>query len=188
MWLSVPIIRNFGQNIDEVQINNASNWRKKHWSSIYQSYAKAPCFKDYKEEIERIYQSEWEYLSDLSIAIIEKLSELLGVDIPKFIKSSELTDITGEKSDRLLFVLEKMSADEYISGPAAKDYIEIDKFKEKGIKLYWYEYQHPVYLQIKGEFIPYLSAIDLLFNTGDEAIKYIREGSQNALILDEGMK
>jgi len=188
MWLSVPIIRNFGQNIDEVQINNASNWRKKHWSSIYQSYAKAPCFKDCKEEIERIYQKEWEYLSDLSIAIIEKLSELLGVDIPKFIKSSELTDIAGEKSDRLLFLLEKMGADEYISGPAAKDYIEIDKFKEKGIKLYWYEYQHPVYPQIKGEFIPYLSAIDLLFNTGDEAIKYIREGSKNALILDERTK
>lgn len=188
MWLSVPIVRKFGQNINEVQVNNSSNWRKKHWSSIYQSYAKAPCFKDYKEEIERIYQKEWEYLNDLSISIIEKLSELLGVNMPKFIKSSELTDITGEKSDRLLFVLEKMGADEYISGPAAKDYIEIDKFKEKGIKLYWYEYQHPVYPQIKGEFIPYLSAIDLLFNTGDEAIKYIREGSQNALILDEGMK
>jgi len=181
MWLSVPIIRNFGQNIDEVQINNTSDWRKKHWSSIYQSYTKAPYFKNYKDEMENIYQKEWEYLNDLNIFIIKKLSELLGVDMPKFVKSCELKDVVGEKTDRLLLILEKIGADEYISGPAAKDYIEIDKFKEKGIKLYWYEYQHPDYPQIRGEFIPYLSVIDLLFNTGDEAIKYIREGSKNAL-------
>jgi hypothetical protein len=188
MWLSVPIVRKFGQNINEVQVNNTSNWRRKHWSSIYQSYAKAPCFKDYKEEIERIYKKEWEYLSDLSISIIEKLSELLGVNMPKFIRSSELGDIKGEKTGRLLAILEKIGVDEYISGPAAKDYIEIERFRQKGIKLYWYEYQHPVYPQIRGEFIPYLSAIDLLFNTGEDAINYIRAGSKNALILDEGAK
>lgn len=181
MWLSIPIVRNFGQNINEVRINNATDWRKKHWASISQSYVKTPYFKDYKEEIENIYESEWEYLCDLNISIIKKLSELLGVDMPKFIKSSELKDITGEKTDRLLLILGKIGAAEYISGPAAKDYIEIDKFKERGIKLYWYEYQHPVYPQIRGEFIPYLSAIDLLFNTGSEALKYIREGSKDAL-------
>lgn len=188
MWLSVPIIRNFGQNINEVQINNTANWRKKHWTSIYQSYAKAPYFKDYEEQLAKIYQQEWEYLCDLNICIIKKLCELLGIDMPKFIKSSELKDITGEKTDRLLLILRKIGADEYISGPGARDYIEAGKFKEKGRKLYWYEYQHPVYPQIRGEFIPYLSAIDLLFNTGDEAIRYIREGSKDALKLDESSK
>lgn len=188
IWLSVPVIRNFGQNINEVQINNTSNWRKKHWTSIYQSYARAPYFKDYEEQLAKIYQQEWEYLCDLNICIIKKLCELLGIDMPKFIKSSELKDITGEKTDRLLLILRKIGADEYISGPGARDYIEAGKFKEKGRKLYWYEYQHPVYPQIRGEFIPYLSAIDLLFNTGDEAIRYIREGSKDALKLDESSK
>lgn len=107
MWLSVHIIHKFGQNINEVQINDASNWRRKHWESIYQSYAKAPYFKDYKDEIENIYQKKWEYLSELNIFVIEKLSELLGVRIPKFVKSSELEGINGEKTDRLLLVLKK---------------------------------------------------------------------------------
>jgi hypothetical protein len=185
IWLSVPIVREFGQNIDEVRINNTTNWKKKHWASIYQSYTKAPCFREYKEEIERIFQIEWEKLSDLNISIIKKLSELLGVRIPEFIRSSEFGDITGQKTDRLLLVLEKIGAHEYISGPGAKEYIDIDGFKEKGIKLYWYEYQHPAYPQVRGDFIPYLSAIDLLFNTGNEATKYIREGSKDALKLDE---
>ena len=185
MWLSVPIVRKFGQNIDEVQINNTSNWLKKHWGSIYQSYAKASCFKDYKDEIENFYQKEWEYLSELNITTIKKLSELLGTDMPEFIRSSQLEGITGGKTDRLLAVLEEIGADEYISNPGSRDYIETDKFKRKGIKLYWYEYRHPVYPQIRGEFMPYLSAVDLLFNTGSEAIRYIREGSTDALKLDE---
>jgi hypothetical protein len=185
MWLSVHIIHKFGQNINDVQINDASNWRRKHWESIFQSYAKAPYFEDYKDEIEKIYRKEWKHLGELNVFIIKKLSEVLGVRIPKFIKSSELEGINGEKTERLLLVLKKIGADEYISTPGSKVYIETDKFKQKGIKLYWYEYQHPVYPQIRGDFIPYLSAIDLLFNTGSEAIKYIREGSKDALKLDE---
>ena len=181
MWLSVPIVRNFGRNIKEVQINNAADWRKKHWASISQSYAKTAYFKDYKEEIENIYESEWEYLCDLNISVIKKVAGLLSVRMPQFIRSSELEDISGEKTDRLLLTLKKIGADEYISGPAAKEYMEGNKLEQKGIKLYWYEYQHPAYPQIRGEFIPYLSAIDLVFNTGSEALKYIREGSKDAL-------
>jgi len=185
IWLSVPIVRKFGQNINEVQINNTTNWKKKHWASIYQSYTKAPHFLEYQDEIEKIYQMEWVYIGELNIFIIKKLSELLGVRIPKFIKSSELEGITGQKTDRLFPILEKIGADEYVTGPGTRDYLETDKFRERGIKLYWYEFQHPVYPQIRGEFTPYLSVIDLLFNTGGEAIKYVREGTRNALKLDE---
>jgi hypothetical protein len=184
-WLSVHIYHDFGQKINEVKINDASNWRKKHWQSIYQSYAKAPHFLEYQDEIEKIYQMEWVYIGELNIFIIKKLSELLGVRIPKFIKSSELEGITGQKTDRLFPILEQIGADEYVTGPGTRDYLETDKFRERGIKLYWYEFQHPVYPQIRGEFTPYLSVIDLLFNTGGEAIKYIREGTRNALKLDE---
>lgn len=184
-WLSVHIYHDFGQKINEVKINDASNWRKKHWQSIYQSYAKAPHFLEYQDEIEKIYQMEWVYIGELNIFIIKKLSELLGVRIPKFVKSSELEGITGQKTDRLFPILEQIGADEYVTGPGTRDYLETDKFRERGIKLYWYEFQHPVYPQIRGEFTPYLSVIDLLFNTGGEAIKYIREGTRNALKLDE---
>ncbi len=184
IWLPVPVIHNFGQNINQVQINNASNWRKKHWQSIYQSYTKAPYFKNYAEEIESLYQKDWAYLCELNIFIIQKLSQLIGIRMPNFMKSSEIDDISGEKTDRLLRVLEEIGADEYIGNPGARDYIESDKFKEHGIKLYWYEYQHPVYPQIRGDFIPYLSAIDLLFNTGNEAVNFIMEGAKDALKLD----
>lgn len=185
IWLTIPIVRKFGQNINQVRINKTLNWTRKHWGSLCQSYRKTPYFKSYKKEIENIYQESWDYLSDLNILIIKKISELLGGNIPKFVRSSELQNIKGKKTDRLLSILEKIEANEYISGPAAKDYIETEKFKEKDIKLYWFEYQHPIYPQVGKEFIFYLSTIDLLFNTGDEAINYIRKGLKGALKLDK---
>lgn len=183
IWLTVPIVRQFGSRINDTKINNSTNWNKKHWESIKQNYSKAPFFRKYTPIFEEVYGSEWEYLADLNITLIKKMAEILGLET-KFITSSEL-NIEGVKTERLLNTLKKIEANEYISGPGTKGYIEVNSFKENNIKLYWYEYQHPVYPQIRGEFIPYLSVIDLLFNTGDEAMRYIREGSKNALKLDE---
>ena len=172
-WLTVPVEREFGQKINQVKIKGF-HWKDDHIKTIEQTYSKAPHFETYWEYLSRIYEVDWLYLSELTIYSIRQLAELLNIGMPKFIKSSELGGIQGQKTDRILSILEKLEADEYISGPAAKDYINEDKFK--GIKLTWFDYQHPIYPQIRGEFIPYMSVIDLLFNTGEEAIDYIREG------------
>lgn len=183
MWLTVPVVRQFGSTINETRINNSTNWNKKHSESIRQSYSKAPFFNKYASIFEETYESAWEYLADLNIALIKEITRVSGLET-KFMVSSEL-EVKGAKTERLMSTLKKVGADEYISGPGAKDYIEINSFRENNIKLYWYEYEHPVYPQIRGEFVSFLSIVDLLFNTGDEAVKYIREGSKNALKLDE---
>jgi WbqC-like protein family len=67
----------------------------------------------------------------------------------------------------LIGILDELGADEYISGPAAQSDIEVEKFKESGKTLYWYEFAHPVYPQLFGGFVPYLSAVYLLFNVSE---------------------
>ena len=187
IWLSIPVLQKFRPKINEVKINNDINWAEKHWKSMKHAYSKAPFFKDYVPIFEQVYEKRWEYLVDLDIALIKKITELLGLNDIKFILSSELK-VEGKKTDRLINILNKIGADEYISGPAAKAYIEPIKFKRTGIILYWYEFNHPTYPQPYGDFVPYMSVIDLLFNTGKNAINYIREGSKNALILDEKIR
>lgn len=182
-WLTVPIVRHFGQNIKETKINNGTDWNKKHWESIKQSYSKAQFFDKYAPLFLEIYEKKWEYIADLNTALIKNISEILGLKT-RFIYSSEF-HIKGVKTERLIKILKEIDATKYITGPGTRDYIESDRFKENNIELYWYEYQHPVYPQIRGDFIAYLSVLDLLFNTGDEAISYIREGSKNALTLDK---
>jgi len=188
IWLSVHVLHQFGQPINEVRINETSKWRMKHWKTIQQSYGKAPFFENYRKEMEDIYQKEWEILGDLNMTLIRRLCDLMDLRRPTFMRSSELAGLTGAKTERLLEVLEIVGADEYVGNPGSRNYLDVGLFKEKGIKLYWFEYQHPVYPQIQGEFVPYLSAIDLLFNTGGNARDYIREGIRNALKLDESFR
>ena len=159
-WLTVPVLRKFGQKINEAKINNSINWSRKHWKSIYHAYHKAPYFENYEKEISQIYDTKWDSLCDLNIHAIKVLSKLLMLDEPKFINSSDITGVEGQKTDRILNILNKLNIDESIGGPAAKVYIEPLKFKNNGIKLYWFEFNHPVYPQIGGDFIPYLSVID----------------------------
>lgn len=187
-WLTIPISRASGSRIriSEATIDNSSNWKENHLKSIRYNYGKASFFQEYMDLLEEIYDRDWEHLADLNITLVERITAILGLE-GKFIRSSEL-GVEGVKTDHLINISREVGADEYISGPAAKDYIEVDKFKSAGIKLYWHEFHHPSYPQLYGDFVPYMSVIDLLFNTGRDAMNYIRKGEREALILDEGTK
>ena len=184
-WLSVPIIHDGLDNkIKQVKINNNNRWKDKHWKTIYHSYNNTEFFSKYEEKIKSFYNPNWQYIANLNIYIIKKLSRLFNLDLPEFIVSSELEGIKGNKTDRLINIINKLEAKEYISPSGAKDYLERDKFKKNGKKLYWYEYNHPVYEQIGEDFLSHMSAIDLLFNVGDDSKSYIRKGLKNAIIKD----
>jgi len=172
-WLTIPIMREMGQRICDVKIDYTQDWRRKHWETIKQAYSKAPYFNTYAPYIDEIYRVKWFLLSDYTMYITRILAMLLDIKMPKIYTSSAIF-AEGSKTDRLVSLLKNVGATEYISGQAAKKYIEPEKFEKAGIKLTWFEYNHPVYPQIRGEFVPYLSALDLLMNTGDKAIEYIR--------------
>ncbi len=186
MWLSVPAAKESGQKIHEVKINNKLRWQDQHWKSIKHHYTKTPHFKKYESFFKEVYAQEWKSLSELNIAIIKRMAEILKLNV-KFVNASEL-NAEGAKTDRLISVLQKIGADEYIANPASKCYIEPEKFEKAGISLYWYEFEHPSYQQQFGKFRSHLSAIDLLFNCGDKSIDLIREGGKNALVKNEGIK
>jgi hypothetical protein len=110
-------------------------------------------------------------LVDLDIALINYFLKELGITTP-ILRSSEL-GISGKKTDRLIAICKSLGATAFYEGAAGRNYIEEEKFRQAGIELEYQDYQHPVYPQLYGEFIPYLSVIDLMFNCGDESLKII---------------
>jgi hypothetical protein len=127
----------------------------------------------YANFFEEIYSRQPEYLSEFTISSTMEIARILGIKHTRFQKSSEISGITGEKTDRLIQILMKVGADEYISGPAAKDYIEEEKFIDAGIKLEYMQYNYPEYPQLYPPFDGRVSIIDLLFMTGPTALKFI---------------
>ncbi|HAG51110.1 MAG: hypothetical protein A2X87_04490 [Deltaproteobacteria bacterium GWC2_42_51] len=170
-WLTVPVLVKFEDNhlVNEIKIDNKLNWRKKHLFSIKQNYSKAQYFKKYIDIFEEAYSKEWEYLVDIDIYFILKLAECLGMGDKKIIKSSTLS-VTGDRIERLVNICKLYNADIFYEGAAGKNYIDDSHFAKNGIKVEYQDYKHPVYNQLHGDFVPYLSVIDILFNNGDKSL------------------
>jgi len=170
-WLTVPILVKFEEHplISEVEVDNKQNWRKKHLSAIQQSYSKAPFYKEYADIFEEAYSRDWEYLIDIDMYFITKLSECLGMGSKKIIRSSTL-DATGDRVERLVNICKMFKADTFYEGAAGRNYLDEKHFAGHGIRLEFQDYKHPIYNQLYGDFVPYLSVIDLLFNHGEESL------------------
>jgi hypothetical protein len=81
----------------------------------------------------------------------------------------------GASTERLLGIVRAAGADRYLSGPSARGYFDESMFRAAGITTEWMSYEgYPEYPQLHGGFEHAVTALDLLFNTGDEAWRYLR--------------
>ena len=173
-WLSVPVIvkGKLGQTIRESEIAG-QEWRIKHWRSIVQNYRRAKYFPEVSELLKPLYQKSFKTISELNHAFVEAICCYLEINTK--ISSSWDYKLTEGKTERLLSLCQQAGATEYISGPAAKDYIESKCFAEAGIKLTWFDYSgYREYPQLWGDFVHGVSIIDLLFNCGKESPSFMR--------------
>lgn len=165
-WLSVPVLtKGLGfPLIRDIRINNSTKWCKKHIRTIEQNYSKAEYFAQYAPAIFAILDRQWEKLVDLNNELLSHFLTVLGLE-KKIVSSSEL-GIEGKSSERLVAIIKELGGTAFYEGSAGRNYIDMALFNEAGIDLIFQDYEHPVYPQLHGEFIPYLSIIDLLFNCG----------------------
>jgi hypothetical protein len=176
-WLTVPV-HSHGAQTDHIPINHIRiswerPWNEEHWRAIEYAYHKTPFFSRYAPNIQEFFTIHTELLADFTIETTIRLAQLLGLHHTRFIRSSSLA-LEGQKTDRLIHILKILGADHYISGPSARDYIEPQKFETAGIDLEYMEYNYPEYPQLYPPYDPHVSIIDLLFNIGPEAVRYIQ--------------
>lgn len=165
-WLTVPVRKNLGQPIKDVETAN-QKWQRKHWRSIELNYHKSPNWEKYYVFFEEYYRQEYKYLIDATMPVIEWFMDTFKLR-RKIIMASELLPKTDLKSTELLVELVKRAkGTTYLSGKMGKDYLNESRFEEEDIKLEYQNFQHPSYVQQFGNFIPNLSALDYLFNAGD---------------------
>jgi hypothetical protein len=175
-WLTIPVHSRGAMvehtRIDQIEIVQEQNWREHHWRAIQHNYGKAPYFNEYAPWLADVYQRSPTLLADFTIPLTIEIAGKLGIDHTRFLRASTL-NVQGQKTDRLLAVLNRLGATHYISGPSARDYIEEDKFQAAGITLEYMDYNYPVYPQLYPPFEPAVTVLDLLLMTGPEAPRYI---------------
>ena len=171
-WVSVPVKHRFPQTIQEVEINNLVNWRRKHLQSLITNYKRAPFFQEYIWFFEELYAKEWTSLADLNIHIIENLCGLLDLQAERSLASS--LSLREDPTDRLIDICKALGADAYLSGKDGITYMDLERFKANGIRVAVQNFVHPVYPQLFGEFQSHLSIVDLLFNCGPDSVEKVR--------------
>jgi hypothetical protein len=174
-WLTIPVEvkGKYYQKITET-VTSDSGWGKKHWNIISQFYKKAAHFKDYEEIFESVYlNTKEQYLSLINRKLIETINKILNIGT-KLSWSSEYKLIEG-KTERLIDLVQQVGGTEYISGPAAKQYISEKLFIQANIKLTWMDYSnYKEYNQLYPPFEHGVTILDLIFNEGHNAIKYMK--------------
>lgn len=174
LWLTIPVkAGKLEKSINETHPVD-HRWQKKHLKTIIQNYQKAPFFEEILHIIKPQYdRREFQSLSDINLAFIKSICRFLDIDT-QIIKSQNLI-LTGDKNERLVSICEQLQATHYLSSPLAKDYLEISLFEDKKIKVDFLDYSdYPEYQQLFGTFEHYVSILDLLFNEGKNARKFMK--------------
>jgi hypothetical protein len=173
-WLTIPVGTNEHRLINEVALPADPGWRSKHWRLLQENYCHAPHFARYTDFFREVYeQRSWTRLTELNQFLIKTIAwEFLGTTT-EFIDSSRF-GLTSRKQDRVIDLLKATGATTYISGPAAKAYLDPAHFAAAGIELVWKDYSgYPDYPQPHPPFEHAVAIVDLLFCAGPEAQRYI---------------
>ena len=175
VWLSVPVFSKGKreQTIQVTRINKDDDFSIRHKRSIELNYKKSKFFAKEYEDIFKLINSNELYLSELNIKLIKYFCKRLKIKT-QIIRSKDI-NLTGKKAELLCSICKELNADNYISPPGSRDYLEAsNSFRDANINVNYYLFQHPIYSQLWGKFLPYMSVIDMIFNCGDESINLIK--------------
>ena len=175
IWLTIPVQvkGRYLQSIQETKVED-QRWRDQHWKTLQHNYSRAAHFADYKTIFEKLYlEGTEDHLSEINRRFIDAICSIL--EIGTAIRwSSEFPAVEGN-TERLVEWCKVAGATEYLSGPAAKEYIDERSFADAGIKLLWMDYSgYPEYRQSHPPFEHGVSILDLIFNEGPKATKYMK--------------
>ena len=174
-WLTVPVAvkGHYHQKICDTQVSEP-DWGAGHWASLVHNYARAPHFERYRAAFEALYHRPERSLSALNHSLISAICGILGI-ATRISWSMDYRPLKEGKTERLLDLCKRAGAAEYLSGPAARDYLDGAQFEAAGVRLRFFDYAgYPEYPQRFGKFEHGVTVLDLLFNTGPDAPRYMK--------------
>ena len=146
--LTVPVVRGETSLMKDIRISDHGNWRHLHWNALQSAYGESPFFEYYQDDIRPFFTQRWDYLFDFNEAIRQKMCELIDI--------SPQVSLTGSFQPK-----------------ADHDFREAINPKHPAPDA---DFESRPYYQVyqqKHGFLPNLSILDLLMNTGPESILYL---------------
>ncbi len=175
-WITIPVwsARPARQQIDQTRICNQEPWAETMLSLIQSSYGGHPWFGEVFPELRELVNGPRERLLDITEPLLRWSAAKAGIPLPDWLHSSALGGRSLPASERLFLISQRLGATTYLSGPAARSYLDVDLFRRHGIEVSWHEDIYPSYPQRGSDrFDHFVSILDLLMNCGPSARRYL---------------
>jgi hypothetical protein len=173
---TIPLIK-ASQNrlINDIEIADFSKWRKDFLKQVEFNYRKARCFSNIFPWLQNfLFSKEYRLISDLASNSVMSVMQLLGLPT-QFEFSSNLDYRDGQVrdgQDKILKICAMMNADHYINPKNGTELYDPAHFKDRHITLNFICMDDIIYDQFsKGQFVPFLSIIDVLMFNDVEATR-----------------
>ena len=169
LWMTIPVHKKgLGlQRINAVKIYHQGHWARKHLVSLQNAYGHAPYFEQHLQFFTALFSRKYEKLVDFNLAIIQYLLNVITIDT-KVILSSRL-GIQARGNQLLVEICRAVGASRYLAQGPAQKYLDPHLFEQAGIMIEYFKPPVLTYPQLWGNFIPNLSAFDLVLNCGPQA-------------------
>lgn len=187
-WLTVPVLTKgrFGQLTCDVPINNTIRWQKSHLATLRTNYRRAPQYEHVMALLEPFYNKDATNLTDFNLVLLKAILHYLRLPTKLVLASSLAAE--GNGSELLLKLVQAVGGDIYLSGPSGHDYLDISIFHQVGVRVQFQQFQHPVYPQLYGDFLPGLSTIDLMMNVvPTEVLNYMQHNPASNQGLEKNL-
>jgi hypothetical protein len=175
LWLSVPVVTKgrYSQRICET-VTSDPTWGERHWQTLRGAYVRSAFFDTYAPALEAIYRKPpSDHLSIVNRALIEAICSALGITT-RITWSTDYPARAG-RNEHLIDLCVAAGATTYLSGPAARAYVDEGAFAGAGVRVRFADYSgYPEYPQLYPPFEHAVTALDLLFSTGPRAIDYMK--------------
>jgi hypothetical protein len=174
-WITVPVSvkGRYLQKICDTQVSDPG-WGETHWATLSHNYSKAPFFDLYRPVFEPLYRQRQPLLSAVNFGFISAICGILGITT-RLSWSMDYRPLKEGKTERLVDLCKRAEGTHYVSGPAARDYMDPALFEAAGIALSYFDYSgYPEYPQRFGKFVHGVTILDLLFNAGPDAPRFMK--------------
>lgn len=188
-YLSVPVNKKSYQEkeLREIELSQNTDWQNKHKNFLIENYKSSPYFDEVYSKIDFIFNKEYSLLIELQFDSINVIKEILGINTElvfqskleaeqiKLINYEQLNEKNDRRCSDVIKICKSVEASDYITGKGASlEFIRKQMFEDEGIKLHYQEYTSPKYKQrYTSEFIPNITALDLILNCGVKEAKDI---------------
>ncbi|NUZ09594.1 WbqC family protein [Pseudoalteromonas sp. McH1-7] len=182
-WLSVPVKRlSRSQLIMSSEIDYTKNWKENHEQLLAHNLKQSPYYSDAIEVFREVAKANHQSLAELTIASMRAVARYWGMDNNvEYYKASDLACSKGSGSEKILNICKGVGASTYITGHGAKNYLEHEKFDDKGITVEYMNYNTTPYSQNFGLFTPYVTSLDTIANLGSSVGTHLHSKTTNWL-------